>query len=70
MYIFLSCMLTWNQLKIHDKKIYILNTAGFYDNLLNHLKTMEKEDFLYEPFSHRIVFCNSPVELFNKIDLK
>lgn len=63
-------MLTWNQLKIHDKKIYILNTAGFYDHLLNHLKIMEKEDFLYEPFSHRIVFCNSPVELFNKIDLK
>jgi uncharacterized protein (TIGR00730 family) len=24
-------MLTWNQLSIHSKKIFILNTAGFYN---------------------------------------
>ncbi len=25
-------MVTWNQLKIHDKKIYILNSAGYYQS--------------------------------------
>ncbi len=27
-------MLTWNQLKIHSKRIFILNSGGFYDHLL------------------------------------
>ena len=60
-------MLTWNQLKIHDKKIYILNSGGFYSHLINHLRALEKDDFLYEPVEERIVLCNTPVELFNKI---
>jgi len=60
-------MLTWNQLKIHDKKIYILNSAGFYSHLINHLRMLEKDDFLYEPVEERIILCNTPVELFNKI---
>src|SRR5215212_4276930 len=25
--------LTWNQLSIHDKKVFVLNTAGFYNRL-------------------------------------
>src|SRR6201996_8269448 len=36
-------MLTWNQLKIHNKKIYVLNTDGFYDHLQLHLRQLEKE---------------------------
>ena len=60
-------MLTWNQLKIHDKKIYILNSAGFYTHLLNHLALLQKEDFLYEPLQERIIFCDNPKELFNKL---
>ena len=60
-------MLTWNQLKIHDKKIYMLNSAGFYSHLINHLRSMEKDDFLYETVEDRIILCNTPVELFNKI---
>ncbi len=39
-------MLTWNQLSIHDKRIFILNTAGFYDHLFAFAKTMEQEDKL------------------------
>ncbi len=60
-------MVTWNQLKIHDKKIYILNSAGFYSHLINHLRHLEKENFLYEPVEERIILCNSPQEVFNKI---
>lgn len=60
-------MLAWNQLKIHDKKIYILNTDGFYNHLKLHLLQMQKEGFLYEDVEERIIFCNTPVEIFNKI---
>jgi len=60
-------MLTWNQLKIHDKKIYVLNSAGFYSHLIHHLKTMEKEGFLYESLEDRLIFCNTPEEIFNRI---
>jgi uncharacterized protein (TIGR00730 family) len=60
-------MVTWNQLKIHDKKIYVLNSAGFFNHLFNHLRQLEKEDFLYEPVEERIILCNTPVEVFNKI---
>src|SRR6201986_3020938 len=41
-------MLTWNQLKIHDKRIFILNTDGFYNHLKLHLQQLKKEGFLYE----------------------
>jgi uncharacterized protein (TIGR00730 family) len=60
-------MLTWNQLKIHDKKIYILNTAGFYSHLLHHLYQLEKEGFLYDRVADRIVVCDTPVEIFNRL---
>ena len=60
-------MLTWNQLKIHDKKIYLLNSDGFYNPLILHLKQLQKEGFLYENLEERIVFCKSPVEIFNQI---
>ncbi len=60
-------MVTWNQLKIHDKKIYILNSGGFYDHLYSHLYQLEKEDFLYEPVGERLILCHTPVEIFNKL---
>lgn len=61
-------MITWNQLKIHDKKIYILNSGGFYDHLHRHLKMLDEQGFLYEPLGERIVFCDNPVEVFNRIE--
>lgn len=61
-------MLTWNQLKIHDKKIYVLNSAGFYNHLILHLKQLQKEGFLYEDLEERLIFCDSPVEIFNRIN--
>ncbi|GAO41325.1 TIGR00730 family Rossman fold protein [Flavihumibacter petaseus] len=60
-------MLTWNQLKIHDKKIYLLNSANYYQSLIHFLRHAEKEQFLYDPLEERIIVCNNPVEIFNKI---
>jgi uncharacterized protein (TIGR00730 family) len=47
-------MLTWNTLNIHNKKIILLNTAGFYDHLLGHIKQLQVNGFLYEPWDSRI----------------
>ncbi len=56
-------MLTWNQLSIHNKKIIILNTAGFYDHLIMHLNKMSEEDFLYDKLAECVTFISSPEEL-------
>ncbi|MEO8412308.1 MAG: TIGR00730 family Rossman fold protein [Ginsengibacter sp.] len=56
-------MLTWNQLNIYDKKIFILNSGGFYDFLIGHLKMMEQEDFLYKKISEQLTIALSPGEL-------
>lgn len=56
-------MLTWNQLSIHDKQIIILNTAGFYDHLISHLKMMEEEGFLYHSLMNRITIVEEPSQI-------
>jgi uncharacterized protein (TIGR00730 family) len=56
-------MLTWNQLSIHSKKIFILNTAGFYNHLLAHAKTMLHENFLYDALEERITTITMPEEM-------
>jgi uncharacterized protein (TIGR00730 family) len=55
-------MVTWNNLKIHNKKIIILNSAGFYNNLIAHMDTMAEEGFLYGNWRERIIVCNDPEE--------
>jgi uncharacterized protein (TIGR00730 family) len=60
-------MLTWNQLKIHSKKIFVLNSGGFYNHLLSHLRQLEKEGFLYDPLEQRMIFCETPIEVFNRL---
>lgn len=61
-------MLTWNQLSIHDKMIFILNTNGFYDHLIAHLKHMEQEEFLYDRVTDRICVCASPEALLSALE--
>ncbi|MEP7230059.1 MAG: TIGR00730 family Rossman fold protein [Ginsengibacter sp.] len=56
-------ILTWNQLNIHDKKIIILNSGGFYNHLISHIKTMEAEDFLYHKVVDKLTIVVEPVEL-------
>lgn len=56
-------MLTWNQLSIHDKKIFILNTAGFYDHLFAFAQTMQNEGFLYDKIEDKLVVLNQADEI-------
>jgi uncharacterized protein (TIGR00730 family) len=54
-------MLTWNTLNIHNKKIILLNSAGFYDHLIAHIETMYMQGFLYNDWRERLIVCNDPV---------
>ena len=56
-------MLTWNTLKIHEKKIIMLNTEGFYNHLLAHIKFMQESKFLYENWEERILLANTVEEV-------
>jgi uncharacterized protein (TIGR00730 family) len=56
-------MLTWNQLSIHSKKIFILNSGGFYNHLIEHLYQLEKDGFLYNKLEERITILNNVSEL-------
>ena len=50
-------MLTWNTLNIHNKKIILLNSAGFYNHLIAHIETMEANEFLYSNWRERLIVC-------------
>lgn len=56
-------MITWNQLSIHDKRIFIINSGGFYDHLIAHIQKMQQEKFLYEAAWDRLIIINEPSEM-------
>lgn len=58
-------IITWNQLTIHDKEIFILNSGGFYDHLIAHISAMKKEGFLYVEAYEKIHYLDSPPDLLN-----
>jgi len=61
-------IVTWNQLSIHDKQIFILNSGGFYDHLIKHIEQMKEEGFLYEEAQKRITVISDPNELISYLD--
>jgi hypothetical protein len=52
-------MLTWNNLKIHSMKVYILNIDGYYDALIHLLEKMDTNGFMYDNWKDRIIVCSS-----------
>lgn len=60
-------IVTWNQLSIHDKPVFLLNTDGFYDHLILHIEKMREEQFLYEQSEKRIIVLDDPAELLTYI---
>jgi uncharacterized protein (TIGR00730 family) len=61
-------MLTWNTLNIHNKKIILLNSAGFYNHLLEHIKQMQQSNFLYEDWQKRIAVFETPQQIIDALD--
>jgi uncharacterized protein (TIGR00730 family) len=60
-------MLTWNQLSIHNKPIFILNSDGFYNALLQHNIVMQQQGFLYDKIEDRITILDEPNQLLNHL---
>lgn len=56
-------MMTWNQLSIHNKRVFFINSNGFYNHLINHMQSLEENGFLYDKLSARITILNEPFEL-------
>jgi len=56
-------LLTWNQLNLHDKKVFVLNTAGFYDHLHTHMRHLFDQGFLYQPVEDRVRLFSDPASL-------
>lgn len=57
-------MLTWNNLKIHSKKVFILNVDGYYNALIQLLENMDEQEFMYQDWKNRFLVLNS-MEDFN-----
>ncbi len=60
-------MITWNQLSIHDKKIILLNSDGYYDSLLEHFEKMYSDGFLYDDWRSSITIAASVDALFEQL---
>ena len=56
-------IITWNQLSIHDKAIVLLNSDGYYNNLIAHLQQMQEEGFLYTPWNESFFIIQDPQAL-------
>ena len=57
-------MATWNALTIHDKKIILLNTAGFYNNLIAHVNLMQVNGFLHDDWKKMLAIFDTPDAIF------
>ncbi len=56
-------MLTWNTLKIHNKKIILLNCDGYYNHLIAHINAMFEQGFLYDDWRERLIVCSNANEV-------
>jgi uncharacterized protein (TIGR00730 family) len=62
-------MLTWNNLKIHNKKVYIINVNGYYDAMIQLLDNMDTQGFMYESWRTRLIECDSILSFKNALSL-
>jgi uncharacterized protein (TIGR00730 family) len=60
-------ILTWRQLGLHQMPIGILNTNGFYDDLLVMLKKMVSEGFVKEANLNMLIVDNDIESLLEKL---
>jgi len=60
-------MLTWNGLALHDKRVFLLNSGGFYNHLLMHLQHLWNEGFLYSSLESIFTILNQAADLKNHL---
>ena len=64
----LAEIVTWKGLKLIDKKIFLLNINGFYDNLLKQFDVMKKNNFLHTDIFSEVIISQNISELKTKLD--
>ncbi|MGI8950451.1 MAG: TIGR00730 family Rossman fold protein [Chitinophagaceae bacterium] len=57
-------IVTWNNLTIHDKKIILLNSAGYYNLLIGHINQMQTQGFLYDDWRKTLMIYETPDAIF------
>jgi uncharacterized protein (TIGR00730 family) len=62
-------ILTWNGLALHDKKVFLLNSGGFYNHLLQHLHLTMTEGFLYGSVEAQFTVLKAPEDFLNHLPL-
>ena len=63
----LSEVLTYNQLRIYDKPIGLLNIEGYFDGLLKFFDHAVNEKFVREEHRNNVVVSADPVDLIKKL---
>lgn len=61
-------MATWNALCLHNKKIILLNTAGYYNHLIGHINNMQVHGFLHSNWKDMISIYETPDAIFFGMD--
>jgi uncharacterized protein (TIGR00730 family) len=56
-------ILTWNTLSIHDKQVFILNSGNFYHHLIEHMKFIASEGFLWEQLEKQMTILSEPKDI-------
>jgi len=57
-------MITWNALKIHDKKIIILNSGNYYSKMIEFIDQVQDDNFLYDNWRERVHIHYTPETIF------
>ncbi|MFV0443802.1 MAG: TIGR00730 family Rossman fold protein [Planctomycetaceae bacterium] len=60
-------VLTWRQLQIHNKPCGLLNTAGYFDDLLRFLDRCVADGFLQEQYRRLILVSEDPRQLLERV---
>lgn len=64
----LAELITYNQLRIHDKPVGLLNTDSFFDHLISFLNHGVREGFVRKEHFDNLIISNDPEILFNKLE--
>ena len=64
----ITAIIEEKKLRLHDKPIVILNTAGFYAGLKLQLETIHKEGFLNRDLSELVYVTDTPAQAIEYLD--
>lgn len=57
-------VMAWNSLSIHNKKIYVINSGGFFDLFIQQMYKLQENGFLYGDVSKAFEVVDSPEMIF------